>query len=153
MIRQAHKEDIPDLEAIASGSHRDSRFFYDPCFPDDRCEAMYAIWIRKSVEGEAHKVFVPEINGKPSGYITCELDSERNARCCGMIGLLGVAESVRGKGVGSRLVQHALSDFKKQKIDSVKVITQGRNISAQRLYQKHGFRTSLIELTYHKWFL
>jgi ribosomal protein S18 acetylase RimI-like enzyme len=31
------------------------------------------------------------------------------------------------------------------------VVTQGRNIASQRLYQKHGFVTQSIQLWYHRW--
>ncbi len=150
-IREAREEDLPELETIASASHTDSRFFFDPSFPDHLCKEMYTIWIRKSVEGSVEKVFVPEIDGKASGYITCKIDSDTKERK-GIIDLVGVSKKVRGKGVGSQLVQHALSFFMDQQINHIEVVTQGRNLGAQRLYQKHGFKTSNIELTFHKWF-
>ena len=152
MIRQGRAEDLPHLEAIASKSHTDSRFFYDPCFSNELCEKMYKIWIRKSIEGYADMVFVPELDGKPSGYITCSFNSVEKSKS-GVIGLMGVSEKVRGRGVGSRLIQRSLSFFQKNHIEYIEVVTQGRNITAQRNYQKNGFRTSRIKLSYHKWFL
>jgi len=32
------------------------------------------------------------------------------------------------------------------------VVTQGRNLAAQRLYQRNGFVTASLQLWYHRWF-
>jgi hypothetical protein len=34
----------------------------------------------------------------------------------------------------------------------VKTVTQGRNIPAQRTYQRCGFQTAAVQLWYHRWF-
>ncbi len=36
--------------------------------------------------------------------------------------------------------------------DRVNVVTQGKNIPAQRAYQRCGFITRSVELWFHKWF-
>lgn len=46
---------------------------------------------------------------------------------------------------------HALEWFAARDIQSVQVVTQGRTISAQRLYQNCGFMTHSVQLWYHKW--
>jgi ribosomal protein S18 acetylase RimI-like enzyme len=33
----------------------------------------------------------------------------------------------------------------------VSVVTQGRNVAAQRLYQRAGFVTASTQLWYHRW--
>ena len=38
-----------------------------------------------------------------------------------------------------------------RKIKKLYVVTQGRNIRAQRLYQKNGFIIKSSEIWYHKW--
>jgi len=42
--------------------------------------------------------------------------------------------------------------FADQNASNITVVTQGRNVAAQRLYQRLGFVTRSLELTYHKWF-
>jgi hypothetical protein len=34
---------------------------------------------------------------------------------------------------------------------TVSVVTQGRNVRAQRIYQQFGMRTRSLELWYHRW--
>jgi GNAT superfamily N-acetyltransferase len=70
----------------------------------------------------------------------------------GRIGLVGVAPGYQGKGVGKGLVQRALQWCVEQDFPRVEVVTQGRNLQAQRLYQSCGFQIERTELWYHKWF-
>jgi ribosomal protein S18 acetylase RimI-like enzyme len=49
------------------------------------------------------------------------------------------------------LTEAALAWFCAQGLQRAQVVTQGRNIAAQRLYQKCGFRTGEIALWYHRW--
>jgi dTDP-4-amino-4,6-dideoxy-D-galactose acyltransferase len=88
------------------------------------------------------------MEGKPAGYITCQLVNEQT----GQIGLLGVDVTAQGRGGGRRLVTMALDWFAAKGVTRVIVVTQGRNIRAQRLYQKCGFMTASLQLWYHRWF-
>ncbi|MBC8172224.1 MAG: hypothetical protein H7X77_11145, partial [Anaerolineae bacterium] len=42
LIRPFQPQDLPYLEAIARSSYTDSRFYYDPGFPRERCDEFYA---------------------------------------------------------------------------------------------------------------
>jgi dTDP-4-amino-4,6-dideoxy-D-galactose acyltransferase len=151
-IRPSRPEDVPALAAIAAVSHTDSRFYYDPHFPRERSDALYATWIERSCRGEmADAVLVAEVDGRPAGYITCRLPEAGGARR-GEIGLLAAAAAARGRGVGSRLVAAALGWLAEQGAGRVSVVTQGRNVRAQRLYQRHGLVTERLELWFHRWF-
>jgi dTDP-4-amino-4,6-dideoxy-D-galactose acyltransferase len=147
LIRGFTEEDLPALAAIAKSAHTDSRFYFDPGFPRERCDALYQRWIEKSARDSASGVLVAEWHGQPAGYITCDCDA-RN----GQIGLVAVAEWARGAGLGTALVASALNFFKESSVERVSVITQGRNTPAQRLYQRHGFLTRSVELWFHRWF-
>ena len=48
--------DIDGLAAIARTSHRDSRFYADPHFPEQRCDDFYEQWIRNSCDDFADVV-------------------------------------------------------------------------------------------------
>ncbi len=146
-VRRAVDADLPALENIAATSHRNTRFFYDGRFPLEKCEELYRTWIRKSV-GDAECVIVTEADGAVAGYSACVL----RERGSGLISLIAVASEFRGRGIGSDLVNASLEYFVKGGATEVTVTTQGWNVGAQRVYQQNGFRTSFVELYYHKWF-
>lgn len=152
-IRSLHPGDIPSLKEIARQSITCSRFFSDPCFSEESCHALYETWIEKSCRGFADKVLVSvpvsRENDPISGFVTCHLPT---ADSSGSIGLLGTALDFQGQGVGRALINGALDWFAANHVGEVKVVTQGQNINAQRLYQRCGFITHSQKLWYHKWF-
>ncbi len=145
-IRPARSADVPALECIARKSHRDSRYYADSNIPRDRCDAFYAAWIRNSAAGWAQSVLVCEQQNAPAGYVTCHLRQGR-----GEIGLIAVDEAYRGKGIGFELIAKAIQWFRNQGVPEIAVVTQGSNVTAQRLYQRCGFLTHRVGLYYHRW--
>lgn len=148
-IRASIPADIPMLQALARNNHRDTRFYFDFHFPEERCGDLYDMWIRRSCEGYADWVWVAILDDTPVGYITCCLLKDRSE---GQIGLMGVGAEGRGRGIGTRLVLAAIEWFVSQGVSTAVVVTQGRNVAAQRLYQSCGFVTRAVDLWYHKWF-
>jgi dTDP-4-amino-4,6-dideoxy-D-galactose acyltransferase len=147
--RPFQSSDVPELRAIARKSFTLSRFYSDPCFPREKCEGLYDIWIKNSCEGYADQVLVADINSLPQGFITCHIRQDGQE---GDIGLIGVREQARGQGVGISLVAAALRWFSDQVINHVFVVTQGGNMPAHRLYERAGFSIHSLQLWYHKWF-
>jgi dTDP-4-amino-4,6-dideoxy-D-galactose acyltransferase len=147
-VRPAREQDVLALRTIARSAHRDTRFHFDQHFDRTKCDLLYEIWIEKSVSGFADMVFVAEIDGKPVAYITGHLRDDEV-----QIGLIGVDEAHQGKGLASILVQHLLAKATKDAARRATVVTQGRNVRAQRLYQRNGFVTVSCQLWYHRWFL
>jgi dTDP-4-amino-4,6-dideoxy-D-galactose acyltransferase len=152
-VRSARAGDVPALAAIAAVSHVDSRFYADDRFPRERCDRLYATWLERSVAGWADAVLVAEDAGAPVGYITCHSkpDAKSANAIVGSIGLIAVAESAQGRGLGRALVHSALAWFQERGVARASVVTQGRNVGAQRLYQSCGFRTASLELWHHLW--
>jgi dTDP-4-amino-4,6-dideoxy-D-galactose acyltransferase len=149
IVRPVRTEDIASLQRITQQSYLDTRFYFDPNFDRRVCDALYETWIKISCEGYADEVLVVELGGVPVGYISCHLDKKSQT---GKIGLVGVSDQVRGRGVGQTLVSSALEWFSAQGVKTVEVVTQGRNCAAQRLYQRCGFLTQTVQLWYHKWY-
>jgi dTDP-4-amino-4,6-dideoxy-D-galactose acyltransferase len=149
VVRQALAEDAKILEGIARESHRDSRFFFDENIPLHLSKSLYETWIKKSCKGYADAVLVAELNNKQVGYISCHLYEELGI---GSIGLIGVSKTERGIGIGPVLLKNALHWFAERGISEITVVTQGRNRTAQRLYQRFGFLTKDVQLWYHKWY-
>lgn len=148
-LRLAQMGDIPVLTKIAHDSYVASRFYYDPNFSRRASGHLYETWIKVSCEGYAQAVWIAEAEGEAVGYITCHVDQAPHR---GRIGLVGVGGKAQGRGIGKLLVWRSLAWFSEQGLPVATVVTQGRNIHAQRLYQRCGFITQGIQLWYHKWY-
>jgi dTDP-4-amino-4,6-dideoxy-D-galactose acyltransferase len=146
-VRLARREDLGVLKAIARTGHRDTRFYFDLHFERSKCDLLYETWIENSFTGFAQAVLVAEVNAEPVGYLTCSLQGEES-----QIGLVGVADKCQGMGLGQQLVESFLAWSVEQGASRAAVVTQGRNLSAQRLYQRMGFLTAAFQLWYHRWF-
>jgi dTDP-4-amino-4,6-dideoxy-D-galactose acyltransferase len=147
-IRLSMPEDVPALTSIASTSHQDSRFYFDSHFLESACDALYATWIEKSCQGYADTVLVAELSGQAVGYISLHLKEVGQ----GQIGLVGVRADAQGHGLGRKLINESLRWFAGQGVGTITVVTQGRNLAAQRLYQKSGFLPTSTGVWYHRWF-
>ena len=139
--------DLPALQQIASDAYQDSRFYYDSNFSREQASELYRHWITKSCQGYADAVFVIDHNDRPSAFITCHIEPDAKGR----IGLVGVSPDARSTGLGISLVRTAQNYFYDKGIHEINVVTQGRNIAAQRLYQLNGFKTSSVTLWLHRW--
>ena len=146
-IRLAREEDLPALRRIASVTHRDTRFYFDEHFDRAKCDFLYETWIENSFRGFAQAVLVAEVDQSPAAYLTCHLKGTE-----AQIGLLGVSASHQGKRLGTQLTKHFLAWSREQEAKRALVVTQGRNLAAQRLYQRQGFVTASTRLWYHRWF-
>lgn len=147
-IRLATAADSSALRPVAAANHRDSRFYQDGGFAADRCDELYATWIEKSCNGYADAVLVADYGAGAVGYVSCHLRDDGH----GQIGLVGVSSACQGKGLGRQLLNESLRWFSAAGVSRLEVVTQGRNLAAQRLYQKSGFLTNRLELWYHRWF-
>jgi dTDP-4-amino-4,6-dideoxy-D-galactose acyltransferase len=148
-IRLAEPADRSVLQRIARASHHDTRFYADASFDRERCNDLYGRWIDNSL-GSVHVIVSETATGEPCGYVTCELQREKE-HSIGRIGLIAVDGAARGQGLGHALVAAAMEWFVAQEVDAVEVVTPGSNVIAQRLYQEHGFRTAAVELWFHCW--
>lgn len=145
-IRDAHASDLPRLEALAAASHHSSRFYFDRCFERDRVDELYRIWIRNELENPSAKVLVVDDAVGAAAYVTCTVDGSESET-----GLVAVSASIRGTGTASALLERSLSGAVARGAKRITVVTQGRNVAAQRLYERAGFRIQKIAIWYHAW--
>ena len=148
-VRMMQTEDAPRLQQIARESFQDGRFYHDPHLTRDQADAFYETWVVNSFHGYADAVLVAEVDGRAQGMVTCHVDTEARV---GHIGLIGIHHSARGQGLGRQLTWASVRYFAERDAQAAHVVTQGRNIPAQRLYQSCGFRTQSVQLWYHRWF-
>ena len=146
-VRLALPSDLPVLRQLARTLHRDSRFYFDRRFDRERCDSLYEAWIEQSFSDATQTVFVPVVGGQPVGYVACQAHGRET-----QIGLLGVAPTYAGVGLGKALVRAFLSRSAQQGAGRGTVVTQERNAAAQGLYRHCGFLPSSFQRWYHRWF-
>ncbi len=124
-----------------------SRFRADPNLSDQQFKNIYKTWITNSVNHTvANDVLIIEEDNQLLGMVTV---GDKNQR--GDIGLLAVAESARGKNIGTRLVRAAQKYFIEKNYSHSQVVTQQTNIPACKLYEKCGYHIEKTECFFHFW--
>ena len=92
--------------------------------------------VDEDVEANPAGVFVAEEDGKVLGYISTRI--EREARK-GRIPNLAVDRSAQGRGVGRRLIEHALDYFRREGMAFAMIETMENNPVGRHLYPSCGF--------------
>ncbi|MCW2954492.1 MAG: putative acetyltransferase [Conexibacter sp.] len=145
-IAPAVPEQTTALERLTRERFTISRFFADPRFPQERCSELYVQFLRRGLAPDSRRQTL--VLGAALGYVVCHLDEESGV---GTIELIATArDSPRGAGGG--LVRAASAVFATAGMRSATVVTQGRNVAAQRTYQGAGYRTCRTSLWFHRWF-
>ena len=147
--KQTGNADEQALEQLAKEMSRVSRFAFDKKMPENASDKLYVIWVKNSVaKAQADEVYVARElkTKKPVGIITCKKKSQH-----GEIVLLGVNKEHTRKGIASVMLNQACCYFKDSGLNKVTVATQGKNLSALRLYQKNGFFVCEISAVFHLW--
>ena len=111
----------------------------------------YLNWILKSIKGRFDDCVYILTNLNIKNEILGFLSIKIIDNIC-QIGLIAINPKFSNKGIGSILIKNLKNIiFNRKKIKKIIVITQGRNIPAQRLYEKNNFLLTKSELWYHKW--
>lgn len=143
----AKPSDKEVISNLASNSFIDSRYYgHEHVFSKDKVSEMFRIWAEKSITGQFDDFCLKVLSGNElCGFITTKIQDANIAT----IGILAVDEKFRGKGVGLSLLQSLFSFLREKDIFEVEVSTQGKNIIAQNLYTKAGFRVKRLESWYY----
>lgn len=145
-VRIATSNDLDKVKLLARSNHTDSRFFKDIKFDKKISEKLFELWIDRNINSDSSIILVSEIDLDVSGYIAISLQNN-----IGVIDLIGVNPKFRGLGIGVKLIYSSLDWFRKNKVNSVNVVTQGTNIPALRMYFKCGFAPVQSKSWYHLW--
>ena len=141
------QDSTPALEALALQSGAFSRFRVDEKFPRERFEALYREWIRKSVNRQlADAILVARDGDDLAGMVTVV-----RHQSIGEIGLLAVEGRIRGRRLGEALVHASDRWFADHGCREWRVVTQGDNTPACRLYEKCGCSVMDVTFFYHFW--
>ena len=138
-VRRATSTDAARVVELSAALASLSRFTHDPRFPRERIDEMYRIWALNDLhEGD---VFV-DVSGD-CGLLTVSDHGDALA-----IGLVYVADSARGTGLGRALLDAAVARAGDR---TLTVATDVRNVPALRLYESAEFRTRSVEAILHLW--
>jgi dTDP-4-amino-4,6-dideoxy-D-galactose acyltransferase len=147
IFKKADLEDANKLKTIGKGLFKHSRYYRYQKFDPAKVDSMFQTWIEKSISGEFDDELYYLCN-ETDILAFCSLKYRENAAS---IGLMGIAESCRGKGLGSVLLDRIFHLLHKRKVTEVNVATQGENFNALHLYEKKRFYLSKITICYYKW--
>ena len=120
----------------------------DPHFDPQLADRMYEVWIENDLHTEGHDVWVIDVENQLAAFTSVSSKKDGKAQ----IGLVGTREAWRGKGLSLELQRFISEELRNEEIWEVEVVTQGRNIPAQNLYQRAGYYVKSIDMWYHKWF-
>jgi len=133
--------DIPGLQKMIKPMFPKSRFYSDPFFSHKEADNLHSIWIENSVLGKAADI-VFHIPNK--GFVTCK----KKEYGIGEIILIGVKDRYRGNNFGKILMNAAVQWFSNNRIETIKIKTQLKNITAINFYRKLGFSVDGYDMTF-----
>lgn len=156
-IRRATRADADALGAMGAALMRAHVEFDAERFlhPGADAEADYAAFLAPFCESDEAVVLIAERAGVTAapvvtGYVYAAIEpaafKELRDRA-GFIHDLVVVEDSRGLGVGQRLLEAGVAWLTERGVPRVILWTAARNHGAQRLFARHGFRQTMIEMT------
>ena len=151
-IRRAEPRDASALGTLGATLMR-THYAFDPqrfLAAGDHAEHGYASFLRSQLEDHDAVVLVSELDGRITGYVFAGLEpmSWKDLRGpAGFIHDVAVDCGEQGAGVGSALIDAAIAWLRDRGAPRVMLCTAERNVGAQRLFQRLGFRRTMIEMT------
>lgn len=151
-IRLAEHRDLPALGLLGASLMRTHYAFDQPRFlsPDEGAEAGYAEFLGSQLHARDAVVMVAEIDGRVAGYVYAGIEplSWKELRDeAGFVHDLLVSDEARSEGVGHQLLDAAIAWLRQRGMPRVVLWTAARNTGAQRLFERRGFRSTMIEMT------
>ena len=173
VIRRAEPRDLEALGRLGATLMRahyafDARRFMSP---GDDAEAGYAHFLAQQLDKPASIVLVAERSGMPSerrapvkgrppalpvpsgevmGYVFASIEPQSWKELrdeAGFVHDLMIADEAREAGVGKQLLDAAIEWLREQGMPRVVLWTAAPNDIARRLFERRGFRPTMIEMT------
>ncbi|WP_301098180.1 dTDP-4-amino-4,6-dideoxy-D-galactose acyltransferase [Otariodibacter sp.] len=141
---QAEEQDLASLSSLFSIAFPCSRF-RPPYFSEEENQRFYHQWISNSLTGQFDDLCLVERDEKQNIVGGVSLRVRENTA---QIGLLAVDANCRGKGIGKKLMQQAISWAISQQAQQLKIVTQLSNLVGIKLYQ--SFQAKITQT--HYWF-
>lgn len=151
-IRPATRADVPTLGRLGALLVRTHHDFDAQRFiaATPRTEQGYGSFLGTQLDGDDHFVLVAERDGEVIGYTYAGLEGPDYMSLRGPAGALYdivVDPEHRGRGVGGRLLSAVLAELATRGAPRVLLSTAEQNEAAQQLFERAGFRRTMIEMT------
>lgn len=152
LIRRAQSGDVASLGELGAALMRthyafDSLRFLQPGGSD---EVGYANFLGSQLDDDESIILVAERSGEIVGYVYAAIEplSWKDLRDeCGYIHDLLVTPAMRRGRVGEALLNAAIAWLRERGMPRVVLGTAAHNETARRLFERRGFRATMIEMT------
>ncbi len=152
MIRPADKRDLPALGRLGAMLVRGHHAFDEARFmaPAPDIEEGYA-WFLGTQLGEPDVViYVAEQDSEVVGYVYAGIEPQSWKELrdpAGFVHDVVVEESARGQGIATQLLEAAATWLEEHGAPRVMLWTAEKNTGARKLFERLGFRRTMIEMT------
>jgi ribosomal protein S18 acetylase RimI-like enzyme len=152
LIRRAEVHDVSTVGRLGASLVRDHHAFDSDRFltPGSRLEEGYAHFLGTQLAEADVAIFVAERAGTIVGYVYAGMEPrswQQLRDVAGFIHDVVVDPDARGVGVGTRLIETAAAWLVARGAPRVMLWTAEKNQEAQRLFERLGFRRTMIEMT------
>ena len=151
-IRPATRADLPALGRLGALLLR-THYEFDPLrfmAPGENPDAGYAWFLGTQLGEDDVVVLVAEQHQSVVGYVYAGLEPQswkELREACGFIHDVVVDEPSRRGGVATALIEAAASWLRERGAPRVVLWTAHPNARAQRLFERLGFRRTMVEMT------
>lgn len=108
--------------------------------------AMPKNWLLSAYEKYPESIWVAELNNELVGFIIGYETKTPMGCTWGNIELMAVHPKSRRKGVGTKLVEKILEQFKKMNIEVASLFCPAIAVEAKKLYEKFGFEVNAYHM-------
>jgi ribosomal protein S18 acetylase RimI-like enzyme len=151
-LRPATSADLPALGRLGAGLVATHHAFDRDRFimPKGDLSGGYAEFLAGELERDGVVILVAEHAGAVVGYVYAGVEphSWKELRdVAGFIHDVAVEEPARGRGIATALLDAASRALEERGVPRVMLWTAERNAAAQRLFERLGFRRTMVEMT------
>ena len=155
VVRPATEADVPVLGRLGALLMRVHADFDRQRFlaPGSSAEPGYGRFLGSQLASENDVVFVATRADEIVGYVYAGVEprSWKELRdVAGFVHDVLVLDEARGLGIGERLVEAAAEWLLGRGVPRVMLWTAEKNLPAQKLFERLGFRRTMIEMTREK---
>ncbi|MDR0908853.1 MAG: GNAT family N-acetyltransferase [Spirochaetaceae bacterium] len=148
-IREAHAADIPAMmdifwehitqspEYISHGEMQMGVADFSGK-PTVQGKEKWLAYIRQCLSSKKTQVMVAEIDGTIGGFSIISINNDGGANY-GMLNDILISSKMRGKGIGSKLLEEDLAWFAKQGLKTLYLESGKNNHAAHDFFERHGF--------------